>query len=123
MAGERDFWRLLTEYERLTRNESFSIKSEDFAEVAAIQKCKDSILAKLQALGAECGLDRRNSELSRRMDKLIESEQRNEQLLGTMAVRACTKLRSLDATRSRLRGLGNSYVSEKSEHRSFSALV
>ena len=123
MAGERDFWRLLTEYERLTRNESFSIQSEDFAEVAALQKCKDSILAKLQALGAECGLDRKNPELSRRMDNLIESERRNEKLLATMVVRAGTNLRSLDATRSRLRGLGNIYVSEKSEHRSFSALV
>ena len=123
MDAERDFWRLLTEYERLTQNETVSLGSEDFAEVDAIQNCKDALLVKLSSIAAEAGLDRRNRELSRRIDLVIEGERGNEKLVAAMVARAAMEKQSLDAARQRLRGLGNIYVHEKSEHRSFTAFV
>ncbi len=123
MSAERDFWRLLAEYERLTRDESFSLKSEDFAEVDALQNCKDTVLEKLEALAGEAGLDRRNAELARRIDVLIEIERQNEKRVGAMIARDAAQTRSMDAARLRLRRLGNIYVREKSELGAFSAFV
>ena len=123
MDAARDFWRLLTEYERLTQNETVSLGSEDFAEVEAIQSCKDSLLVKLSAFASEAGLDRRNRELSRRIDLVLDGERRNEKLVGAMVARACLERQSLDAARLRLRELGNIYVREKPERKSFSAHV
>ena len=123
MGAERDFWRLLTEYERLTQNESVSLGSEDFVEVEAIQSCKDSLLVKLSVFANEAGLDRRNRELSRRIDLVLDSERRNEKLVGAMVARAGLERQSLEAARLRLRELASIYVSEKSERRSFTAFV
>ena len=123
MGAERDFWRLLTEYERLTQNESVSLGSEDFAEVEAIQTCKDALLVKLSAFADEAGLDRGNRELARRVDLVLDGERRNEKLVGAMVARAVMQRQSLDAARLRLRELRSIYASEKSEERTFSAFV
>ena len=123
MGTERDFWRLLTDYERLTQNETVSLGSEDFAQVENIQACKDSLLVKLSLFATEAGLDRRNRELSRRIDLVIEGERANEKLVAAMVARAAMEKQSLDAARLRLRELGSIYVHEKPEHRSFNALV
>ena len=106
MGAERDFWRLLTEYERLTQNETVSLGSEDFGEVDAIQTCKDALLVKLSLFATEAGLDRRNRELSRRIDLVIEGERGNEKLVAAMVARAAMEKQSLDAARQRLRGAG-----------------
>ncbi len=123
MRAERDFWRLLTEYERLTQNESVSLGSEDFTEVEAIQSCKDELLVKLSDFANEAGLDRRNRELSRRIDVVLEGERRNEKLVGAMVERAVMQRQSLEAARLRLRELGSIYVRENFAPRSFSAHV
>lgn len=123
MGAERDFWRLLTEYERLTQNETVSLGSQDFAELATIHSCKDAVLVKLSAFAREAGLDRSNPELSRRIDLILESERKNEKRVGAMVARAGLERQSLDAARLRLRELESIYVPEKSERRSFSALV
>ncbi len=123
MRAEQDFWRLLTDYERLTQNESASLGAEDFGEVAAIQSCKDSLLAKLVTTAAEAGLDRRSAELARRIDLAIASEERNLRLVGEMVARAGLERQSLEAARMRLRELGSIYVPEKTERPAFSALV
>lgn len=123
MGTERDFWRLLTDYERLTQNETVSLGSEDFADVETIQACKDALLVKLSLFATEAGLDRRNRELSRRIDLIIEGERANERLVAAMVARATMEKQSLEAARLRLRELGSIYVHEKSGHRSFNALV
>ena len=123
MGAERDFWRLLTEYERLTQNETVSLGSEDFAEVDAIHTCKDALLVELSLFATEAGLDRRNRELSQRIDLVIEGERGNEKLVAAMVARAAMEKQSLDAARQRLRGLGSIYVREKPEHPSFTAFV
>ena len=123
MRAEQDFWRLLTEYERLTQNESASLGAKDFDGLAAIHSSKDALLAKLIATAHEAGLDRRSAQLARRIDLLIASETRNEKLLGEMVARACLERQSLDAARLRLRELGSIYLPEKSERTAFSALV
>ena len=123
MGAERDFWRLLTDYERLTQNEAVSLGSKDFAEVDAIQSCKDSLLVKLSAFADEAGLDRRNLELARRIDLILDGERRNLKLVGAMVARACMERQTLEAARGRLRELGSIYVREKPERRSFSAHV
>ena len=123
MRAERDFWRLFTEYERLTQNETVSLNSEDFTEVEAIQTCKDALLVKLSLFATEAGLDRRNRELSRRIDLVLDGERGNEKLVAAMVARAAMVRQSLDAARLRLRELGSIYVPEKSQRRSFSAFV
>ena len=123
MDAERDFWRLLTDYERLTQNETVSLRSEDFAGVDAIQNCKDAVLVKLSLFATEAGLDRQNPELSRRIDLVLDGERSNEKLVAAMVARAAMERHTLDAARARLRELGSIYVHEKSQRRSFSALV
>ncbi len=123
MGAERDFWRLLSEYERLTQNEACALKSEDFAEVEALQECKSSLLGKLGGLLNASRLDRSDEELLRRVASLIESEKRHEKMAGSMLAGAAARKRAIEAARSRLRELGTLYDSDKSERRSFSALV
>lgn len=123
MRAEQDFWRLLSDYERLTQNESASLAGKDFDEVAAIQSCKDSLLGKLTASASEAGLDRRCAELSRRIDLVIASEEQNEKLVGKMMLEAGLERQSLDAARVRLRELSSIYLPEKAERTAFSAVV
>ena len=123
MDAERNFWRLLADYERLTQNESVSLGARDFDEVESIQLCKDPLLVKLESYASEAGLDRRNAELSRRIDIVLASERRNEKLVGAMVARAGLERQSLEAARLRLRELGSVYVPEKSERTAFSAHV
>ena len=123
MEAERNFWRLLADYERLTQNESVSLGTRDFDEVEAIQSCKDSLLVKLDSYACAAGLDRQNPELSRRIDIVLDSERRNEKLVGAMVARAGIERQSLEAARLRLRELGSVYLSEKSERTAFSERV
>ena len=123
MDAARNFWRLLADYERLTQNESVSLAARDFVEVESIQSCKDLLLVKLESYASEAQLDRRNAELSSRIDVVIESERRNEKLIGAMVARAGLERRSLEAARQRLRELGGAYLFEKSRRTAFSAHV
>ena len=123
MDAARNFWRLLADYERLTQNESVSLAARDFAEVESILVCKDLLLVKLESYANEAHLDRRNAELSRRIDLVLASERRNEKLIGAMVARAGLERRSLEAARLRLRELGGAYLSEKSGRTAFSAHV
>ena len=123
MDAARNFWRLLADYERLTQNESVSLAARDFVEVESIQVCKDLLLVKLESYASEAHLDRRNEELSRRIDLVLASERRNEKLVGAMVARAGLERRSLEAARQRLRELGSAYLSEKSGRTAFSAHV
>ena len=123
MRAGQDFWRLLADYERLTQNESAALGARDFGEVAAVQSCKDFLLAELIATARAAGLDRSSAELARRIDLLIASEERNAKLVGEMVAHAILERQSLDAARMRLRELGSIYLPEKAERTAFSALV
>lgn len=123
MDAARNFWRLLADYERLTQNESVSLAARDFVEVESIQVCKDWLLVKLESYASEAHLDRRNAELSSRIDLVLASERRNEKLVGAMVARAGLERRSLEAARQRLRELSSAYLTEKSGRTAFSAHV
>ncbi len=109
MRAEQHFWRLLTDYERLTQNEAASLGAGDFEEIAAIQARKDFLLEKLQSLALEAGLDRGNQELSRRVDVVLANQTRNKKLIDAMLKRARAERQNLEAARQRLRGLGTHY--------------
>jgi DNA repair ATPase RecN len=112
MLAELDFWRLLEDYERLTKNESAALLAGAFDDLAVIQDLKDPVLETMRTFAMAAGLDRRNSELARRVDQLLLHAERNKKLIETMLTRAHVERQNLDAARQRLRGLGTAYRPE-----------
>lgn len=123
MATERDFWRLLTDYERLTIDESAMLGAGEFAELAALQDLKDPLLEKMRALAKTAGLDRTNPELASRVDQVLANAGQNRKLIAKMITRAHAERQNLDSARLRLRGLGSAYRVEDTELPAFSAHV
>jgi len=115
MLAETDFWRLLGDYERLTKNESAALLAGAFEELAAIQNLKDPVLESMRIFAQAAGLDRRNTELARRVDQLLIQAERNQKLIDTMLARAHVERQNLDAARQRLRGFGTAYRPEASQ--------
>ena len=109
MATERDFWRLLADYERLTIDESASLGAGDFDNLAAIQDLKDPVLDTMRTLAKTAGLDRTHPELAARVDQVLVNAARNRKLIDTMLTRARAERKNLDSGRQRLRGLGSAY--------------
>lgn len=122
MFAEQDFWRLLNDYERLTKNESAALLAGAFDDLAVIQDLKDPVLETMRAFGQAAGLDRKHPELASRIDRLLVHAERNKQLIETMLSRAHVERQNLDAARQRLRGLGTAYRPEL-PHAAFSARV
>lgn len=122
MVAELDFWRLLGDYERLTKNESAALLAGAFEDLAVIQDLKDPVLETMRTFARTTGLDRANSELARRIDQLLIHAERNKKLIETMLTRANVERQNLDAARQRLRGLGTAYRPE-TPHAAFSARV
>jgi DNA repair ATPase RecN len=114
MLAEHDFWRLLGDYERLTKNESAALLAGAFDDLAAIQDLKEPVLETMRTFAQAAGLDRRNSELARRVDQLLIHAERNKKLIETMLKRARVEGQNLDSARQRLRGLGTAYRPEES---------
>lgn len=123
MRADRDFWRLLADYERLIQNESAAIGAEDFDEVASIQSSKDALLPALRAFASEAGLDRTNDELARRVDAVLKESREHGERVGEMLKDAKSEHQNIAGIRQRLRELGTAYVADKPEHRAFSAHV
>jgi len=109
MVAERDFWRLLADYEHLTRNESAALVAGAFEELAVLQDLKDPVLDKLRQLARETGLDRTHPQLASRVDQILRHAERNKQLIEMMLSRAHVERQNLDSARQRLRGLGAAY--------------
>lgn len=122
MLAEQDFWRLLGDYERLTKNESAALLAGAFDDLAAIQSLKEPVLESMRAYAQTSGLDRRNTEFARRIDQLLIHAERNRKLIDTMLTRAHVERQNLDAARQRLRGLGTAYR-PGAAHAAFSAHV
>jgi DNA repair ATPase RecN len=122
MIAERDFWRLLADYERLTKDESAALGAGDFETLASIQGLKDPVLETMRTLAKTAGLDRTNPQLAARVDQVLVNAERNKKLIETMLSRAHTERQNLDAARQRLRGLGSAYRPPPT-HTAFSAHV
>ena len=123
MIVERDFWRLLADYERLTVDESAALGAGDFDGLAALQDLKDPVLESLRTLAKTAGLDRTNPQLAGRVDQVLVNAARNKKLIDTMLTRAHAERQNLDAARQRLRGLGTVLRPDPRERAVFSARV
>jgi hypothetical protein len=122
MHAERNFWRLLAAYERLTQDESAAIGAGDFDAVNAIQGTKEAILPTLLVFSTEAGLDRDNAEFVQRIDAILCRLVETEAQLATRLAEARTERLQVDHARQRLRELGGAY-GEKPDRTPFSAHV
>lgn len=123
MATERDFWRLLADYERLTIDESAALGGGDFDGLAVLQDLKDPLLETMRTLANDAGLDRTHPELASRVDRALSHAHQNRKLIDNMLSRARTERQNLDAAKLRLRGLGTAYGLDGAERPAFSAHV
>jgi hypothetical protein len=123
MQTERDFWRLLTDYERLTQNESAALSGADFDELAAIHERKAAVFPVLCELAQKAGLDRGNAELARRIDAVTANQSRNADLIAEMIESADEERQGFGSSRNRLRGLGNAYGPDSTQHAGFAVRV
>ena len=105
------FWRLLADYERISRDETTAIRGEDFETAAGIQAIKALLFATLEDSGRELGIDRRQASFHARLEKIADDERANQAFVKQLLARNAAERRTLDTARSRLRGLLHSYVS------------
>jgi hypothetical protein len=122
MFADEDFWRLLGDYERLTKDESAALLAGAFEDLAVIQDLKEPVLEMMREFATAAGIDRANSEFTRRIDQLLLHAERNKKLIETMLRRAHVEQHNLDAARQRVRDLGTAYRPE-APHTAFSAHV
>lgn len=107
------FWRLLADYERISRDETTAIRGEDFETVATIQALKAVLFATLEGSGRDLGIDRREASFHARLEKIAAAERANQAFVKQLLARNAAERRTLDTARSRLRDLLHSYVSIK----------
>ncbi len=119
--AERRFWRLLTDYERLAKDESVAIHARDFEALESIQTRKPALLDALCALAGNGGPDRAHPALSARLDALTALGDACSEALATMQRDARTERRNLDAARQRLRGLNTTYGPDPRQQQAFCA--
>ncbi len=118
---EQRFWRLFTDYERLTQDESVAIHARDFDAVDKLQSGKPALFEELCGLAAKVGIDRRNTVLSTRLDALTTLETASEQRLAVMLRETRAERQNLDLVRQRLRGLNSSYGPDSRRPQAFHA--
>lgn len=109
MPAEQRFWRLLTDYERLTQDEWAALSGKDFPAAGAIRSDKAALLTELENLSFQTGIDRNHPHFAARLKLLAEAEEEHRSALEAMLHEDRSRERKLDATRQRLRGLGSSY--------------
>lgn len=118
---EQRFWRLLTDYERLTQDASVAIHARDFDAVDRLQSLKSALFDELCGLAARIGLNRQSAALSVRLDALTTLETASEKALATMLDESRAERRNLDQARQRLRGLNSSYGPDSRRPQAFHA--
>lgn len=84
MLAEQRFWRLLADYEQLTRDEAAALRARDFDKVSRGQKSKAALLGELPALAAAVGLNCRETTLAGRLDALIRAEEENREATSAL---------------------------------------
>jgi hypothetical protein len=120
-ATERSFWRLLGDYERLTRDESAALRDQDFALLEEIEDRKPLLLTQLQELAARAGLDRGYAPLNERLETLRTQGEANSALLAKRIAESRAEHRAMDGLRSRMKGMGQAYGSARPPRTAFSA--
>lgn len=118
---EQRFWRLLTDYERLTQDESVAIHARDFDAVDSLQARKPPLLEELCILAGKTGLNRQNATLSTRLDALSALETSSSEALAAMLDESRAERQNLDSARQRLRGLHTSYGPDPRRPQAFCA--
>lgn len=109
------FWRLLSDYEELTRGETAAVQHRDYPSLEAAQERKSDILRVLQRTAAHLGLDRTNCpELVRRLDAVSAAEAANLEALAARRVRMQQQSDELRASWQRFRSVRKNYGSEPS---------
>lgn len=104
------FWRLLSDYESSSRDETTALRAQDFETVATIQALKAVILAAMEQSGREIGIDRRQASLHERLEKIAAGERANHAFVTELLTGNSAERITLKAARSRLRALLHSYV-------------
>ena len=100
--SEKNFWRLLADYEVLTQQESVAIRHENFPALIEAQRLKTSIFPGWLQLGAQLGMSREAvPELNDRLDGLSAIE--NENLLGLAAIKESARKRIVELSQARVR--------------------
>ncbi len=108
--SEKDFWRLLADYEALTQQEAVAIQHENFAALIETQRLKTSIFPGWLQLGARLGISREASaELDDRLDGLAAVENDNLHALTVIKESARKRLAELAQARVRLQHLRRNY--------------
>ena len=104
------FWRLLTDYEALTRQETVAVWHRDYPSLEEAQRLKAVILPVWQRLGGELHLNRLNCpELRQRLDAISAREGTNLEAITAQREDAQRRLGALAATRQRLHKVGRNY--------------
>ena len=117
------FWRLLGDYEDLSRSETAALHGEDFASLVAIQSLKSAVFAAMDESCRRHGINRSESALLARMEKIAAGETANLTFLTQRLAANAAERRALSSARARLRSLQHSYVSLEPRQRcSFLAL-
>ena len=105
------FWRLLGDYEDLSHSETAALHGEDFTALAAIQSLKAAVFAAMDELCRSHGIDRSETALLARMQKIAAGEVANLAFITQRLAANAAERRALSTARARLRSLQHSYVS------------
>lgn len=112
MSPEQNFWRLLGDYERLTRDEAAAIWEWQFAALTEIHETKMLILGELVKISRMIGLTRANPAFQNRLRLLGEAQQRNASLVDDGIAKARREYKMLNATSLRLRSIDHVYAAD-----------
>ena len=109
---DKRFWRLLSDYEELTRGETAAVQHRDYPSLEAAQERKAAVLSALQQTAARLGLDRTNCpELVRRLDTVSAAEAANLDTLAARRTLMQQRSRELSANWQRFRSVKKNYGS------------
>ena len=94
------FWRLLGDYERISRDETTAIRGEDFETAATIQALKAVLFATLENTGRDLGIDRRQASFDERLEKIASGERANQAFVKQLLARNIADRKTLEIGRA-----------------------
>lgn len=113
MSKDAKFLRLLSDYEVLTRDETFALTESNinFQLIASLQEKKAVIFQELVKEGEKLGLKRwKYPEIQERFARLIELEKANAQYVATELAKVKQALEEIQVVAMRIQGLNRTYV-------------
>jgi len=113
MSKDAKFLRLLSDYELLTRDETFALTESDvnFQLVAQIQEKKAIILAELIKEGEHLGIKRwKYPAIQERFARLIELEQANADYVASQLSKIKQAIEEIQMVAARVQGLNRIYL-------------